>query len=220
MLMGDLRHDFVRTFVDRFPDLRWDKLNALIAGMIATGDRTLAGENIAPEQRQHAVTLDCRYLKQYHEVSFPVPLAAVQNRDTGAILRAFHDEHNRLFGYSLEQEATPVEIVNVRVQSVGMTEKLELLGEPFAGADASAARKGERSAYVFEKEKFETIPVFDGHRLHHGNRIAGPALVEMVTTTAFISASYDAVTDKYGSLLMYCKGREDIVKACLQGAAS
>ena len=70
MLMGDLRHDFVRTFVDRFPDLRWDKLNALIAEMTGKGDRTLAGENIAPERRQHAVTLDCRYLKQYHEVSF------------------------------------------------------------------------------------------------------------------------------------------------------
>src|SRR4029077_2012677 len=39
MLMGDLRHDFVRTFVDRFPDLRWDKLNALIADMIGNGDR-------------------------------------------------------------------------------------------------------------------------------------------------------------------------------------
>jgi N-methylhydantoinase A len=215
MLMGDLRHDFVRTFVDRFPDLRWDKLNALIADMIGTGDRTLAGENIAPERRQHAVTLDCRYLKQYHEVSFPVALAAVESRDAGAILRAFHDEHNRLFGYSLEQEATPVEIVNVRVQSIGMTEKLELLGEPFAGADASGARKGERSAYVFEKESFATIPVFDGHRLHHGNRIAGPALVEMITTTAFISASYDAVTDKFGSLLMYRKGRDDLVRDCL-----
>jgi N-methylhydantoinase A len=219
MLMGDLRHDFVRTFVDRFPDLRWDKLNALIADMIGNGDRTLADENIASDQRQHAVTLDCRYLKQYHEVSFAVPLAAVENRDAGAILRAFHDEHNRLFGYSLEQERTPVEIVNVRVQSIGMTEKLELLGEPFAGADASAARKGERSAYVFEKETFASIPVFDGHRLHHGNRIAGPALVEMVTTTAFISASYDAVTDQYDSLLMYRKGREDLVRNCL-GAAS
>ena len=113
MLMGDLRHDFVRTFVDRFPDLRWDKLNALIADMIGTGDRTLAGENIVAERRQHAVTLDCRYLKQYHEVSFPVPLAAVESRDAGAILRAFHDEHNRLFGYSLEQEATPVEIISM-----------------------------------------------------------------------------------------------------------
>ena len=218
MLMGDLRHDFVRTFVDRLPDLRWQQINALVAEMIADGDRILASENIGSDRRQHAVTLDCRYLKQYHEVSFPVPLAAVESHDARAILRVFHDEHNRLFGYSLEQEGTPVEIVNVRVQSIGITDKPELFGEPFGGADASSARKGERSAYVVEREAFEPIPVFDGHRLHYGNRIAGPALVEMVTTTAFISASYDAVTDKYGSLLMFRKGREDLVAACLSGA--
>ena len=218
MLMGDLRHDFVRTFVDRLPDLRWQQINALVAQMIADGDRILASENIGSDRRQHAVTLDCRYLKQYHEVSFPVPLAAVESHDARAILRVFHDEHNRLFGYSLEQEGTPVEIVNVRVQSIGITDKPELFGEPFGGADASSARKGERSAYVVEREAFEPIPVFDGHRLHYGDRIAGPALVEMVTTTAFISASYDAVTDKYGSLLMFRKGREDLVAACLSGA--
>ena len=219
MLMGDLRHDFVRTFVDRFPDLQWDKLNALIAEMIAGGDRTLASENIVPERRQHAVTLDCRYLKQYHEVSFAVPLSAIEKKNAAALLRLFHDEHNRLFGYSLEQEKTPVEIVNVRVQSIGMTDKLESFGEKFAGADASAARKGERSAYVFETAKFETIPVFDGHRLHFGNRIEGPALVEMVTTTAFVSANYDATTDKYGSLLMYRKGRDDLVRETLRPAS-
>ncbi len=219
MLMGDLRHDFVRTFVDRLPDPRWGKLNALIAEMIGSGDRTLGSENIAPGKRRHAVTLDCRYLKQYHEVSFAVPLAAIEKRDAKAILRLFHDEHNRLFGYALEQEGTPVEIVNVRVQSIGVTDKHEALGQKFAGADAAAARKGGRSAYVFENEKFATIPVFDGHRLQHGNRIAGPALVETVTTTAFISASYDAVIDKFGSLLMYRKGREDLVRNALEPAS-
>jgi N-methylhydantoinase A len=215
MLMGDLRHDFVRTFVDRFPDLDWGKLHALVAGMIVSGDRTLARENVPPQRREQAITFDCRYLKQYHEVSFEVPLAAFVKRDVAAILRLFHDEHNRLFGYSLEQEGSPVEIVNVRVQSIGMTEKLEAVGQEFGGADASAARKGERAAYVFETEKFETIPVFDGHRLQFGNRIEGPALVEMVTTTAFVSANYDAISDKYGSLLMYRKGRDDLVRDCL-----
>jgi hypothetical protein len=42
----------------------------------------------------------------------------------------------------------------------------------------------------------------------------------MVTTTAFISASYDAVTDQFGSLLMYRKEREDLVAACLSGGAA
>ena len=217
MLMGDLRHDFVRTFVDRFPDLNWSKLSALIATMIGDGERTLGSENIAADLRRHEVTLDCRYLKQYHEVSFAVPQSAIDGRNAEAILRAFHDEHTRLFGYSLEQEGTSVEIVNVRVQSVGMTDKLELPREGFAGADASAARKGERSAYVVERDAFAAIPVFDGHRLRFGNCIGGPALVEMITTTTFISDSYDAVSDPYGSLLVFRKGREDLVKSCLSG---
>ena len=78
MLMGDLRHDFVRTFVDRLPDLRWQKLHTLVAEMIGDGDRILAGEKIGSDLRQHALTLDCRYLKQYHEVSCPVPIGAIE----------------------------------------------------------------------------------------------------------------------------------------------
>jgi len=218
MLMGDLRHDFVRTFVDRLPDLTWPQLKQTIAEMIGEGGRILVSENIERDRQQHAVMLDCRYLKQYHEVSFPVPMRAIENHDAAAVLRAFHDEHNRLFGYSLEDEGTAVEIVNVRVQSLGMIDKPEPLGEAFAGADAAHARKGERSAYVVEAQTFAPVPVFDGHALRYGNRIAGPALVEAVTTTTFVSASYDAVVDKYGSLVMFRKGREDLVEACLKGA--
>ena len=218
MLMGDLRHDFVRTFVDRLPGMRWPALQTLIREMTGEGSRVLASENIGFDRQQHAVMLDCRYLKQYHEVSFPVASRAIEERDASAILRAFHDEHHRLFGYSLEDEGAPVEIVNVRVQSLGITDKPQLTGESFAGADPSPARKGERSAYVVEREVFETIPVFDGHRLCYGHRIDGPALVEMITTTTFISASYDAVADRYGSLLLFRKGREDLVETCLRGA--
>jgi N-methylhydantoinase A len=202
MLLGDLRHDFVRTFVDRFPDLRWPALQALVAEMTDEGARILTSENIAAERQQHAVTLDCRYLKQYHEVSF---------------LRAFHDEHHRLFGYSLEEEGTPVEIVNVRVQSLGATDKPMPVGESFAGNDASPALKGKRSAYVFERGAFEAIPVFDGHRLRYGHCVRGPALIEMVTTTVFVSANYDAVADRYGSLAVFRKGREALVADCLRG---
>jgi N-methylhydantoinase A len=217
MLMGDLRHDFVRTFVDRLPEPRWRELQALVGEMMDQGGRVLTAENIAADRQQHAVTLDCRYLKQYHEVSFVVPLAAIEQRNAAPILRAFHDEHHRLFGYSLEEEATPVEIVNVRVQSLGMTDKPEPSPETFAGADASAAKKDKRPAYLVERQAFATVPVFDAHRLHYGNRIDGPALIEAVTTTTFVSGSYDAVADRYGALILFRKGREDLVENCLRG---
>ena len=56
--------------------------------------------------------------------------------------RAFHAEHNRLYGYSLEQENTPIEIINVRVQAIGVTDKPTYREEAWAGADAAPAPQG------------------------------------------------------------------------------
>jgi N-methylhydantoinase A len=216
MLMSELKHDFVRTFVSRLSAVDWDRLSLIIDEMSRDGARQLADEKIAEAKRRFEVKFDCRYIKQYHEVSFPVPRDLIVRRDTALIARAFHAEHNRLYGYSLEQENTPVEIINVRVQAIGLTDKPYYKLESWAGADASAAAKGKRKVYIPETNAFREVPVFDGHRMRHGNRVAGPAMIEQETTAIFISASYDCVVDSYGSFALYQKGREDLVKTCLE----
>jgi N-methylhydantoinase A len=211
MLLSDLKHDFVRTFVSNLDRVDWDRLDALIGEMTAEGERQLDEERIAPARRRQHVKLDCRYVKQYHEVSFDVPRELIAARDRAAIGRAFHAEHNRLYGYSLESEAAPVEMINVRVQAVGVTDRPRYAEEPFAGEDASAARKGERNAYLPEENAFGKVAVYDGHRMHYGNYIVGPAIIEEETTAIFVSASYDCVVDRLGSFALYQKGREDLV---------
>jgi N-methylhydantoinase A len=212
MLLSDLKHDFVRTFVARLDTLDWARLDAVIDAMSAEGARLLEGERIPAARRRYDVRLDCRYVKQYHEVSFAVPRSLVTGRDADAVARAFHAEHNRLYGYSLEAEATPIELINVRVQAVGLVEKPRPRPAPWAGEDPSHALKGRRSVYVPEANAFQTVPVYDGHRLGFGNRIAGPAMIEQVTTAVFVSASYDCAMDAYGSFALYRKGREDLVR--------
>ncbi len=215
MLMSDLKHDFVRTFVARLASLDWSRLEALLAGMRAEGEALLESESIPAAARRHHAKLDCRYQKQYHEVSFVVPDAVLASRDADAVARIFHDEHNRLYGYALAEEATPVEIVNVRLQSVGAGEKPGLAQAAFAGADASHAVKGEREIYIFEEDAFRPVPIFDGHKLRPGNRIAGPAMIEEVTTAIHVSASFDCVVDAAGSFVLYRKGREELVASVL-----
>jgi len=217
MLMGDLRHDFVRTFVANLSSIDWPVLESLLQSMRAEGDALLEEEGIPPARRRHVVHFDCRYQKQYHEVSFGVPDADLDARDTTAIALRFHDEHNRLYGYSLADEDIPVEIINVRSQSLGATEKPDLAGSAPAGVDASRAIKGERQAYIFEDQAFGLIPVFDGHKLSHGNRLQGPAIIEEVTTAILVSKSFDCVVDRLGSFVLYRKGREDLVAATLEG---
>ena len=216
MLMSELKHDFVRTFVSRLNAIDWARLTAIIDDMARDGARQLEQERIQEAKRRYDVKFDCRYIKQYHEVSFLVPRELIARRDTAAIARAFHAEHNRLYGYALEQENTPVEIINVRVQAIGLTEKPHYKEEPWAGEDASGAAKGRRSVYIPETNAFKEVPVYDGHRMRHGNRITGPAMIEQETTAIFVSACYDCVVDAYGSFALYQKGREDLVSHCLQ----
>jgi N-methylhydantoinase A len=211
MLMGDIKHDFVRTFVSRLDRLDWAGLRTIIAEMAKEGDDLLDSEGIAAGRRSVAVKLDCRYLKQYHEVSFEVPMALIEAGDTEGAVRLFHAEHNRLYGYSLAEQGVPVEIINVRVQAAGVTDKPAGRDEPHAGPDGSAALKGERMVYVPEDKAFRKVPVYDGHKLRHGNRVAGPAMIESITTAIFVSASFDGVCDRTGSFALYRKGREDLV---------
>ena len=215
MLMSELKHDFVRTFVARLESVAWDRLSAVIDDMAKEGARQLEEERIPEDRRRFEVKLDCRYIKQYHEVSFAAAREAIAAGDAAAIAAAFHAEHNRLYGYSLEQERAPVEIINVRVQAIGVTDRPAYREKPWVGPDAAAARKGKRSVYIPETGSFREIPVYDGHRTGFGHRIDGPAMIEQETTAIFVSAAFDCVVDAYGSFALFAKGREDLVKTCI-----
>jgi N-methylhydantoinase A len=212
ILLSDLKHDFVRTIVARLDALDWVRLGGVVDGMRVAGDTALDDEGIPAARRRYIVRFDCRYIKQYHEVSFAVADAAFAARDADAIATAFHREHNRLYGYSLEAEKTPVELINVRLQAIGTTVAPRWAEQRREGTNADHACKGERSVYIPETMAFQPVPIYDGHRLRAGNRIIGPAMIESETTATFVSSGYDCLVDRYGSTVLYRKGREDLVK--------
>ncbi|MHC5009642.1 MAG: hydantoinase/oxoprolinase family protein [Planctomycetota bacterium] len=199
MLLSDLQHDRVRTYITPFQALDFARLQSLVAEMSEEGARQLEEEEVPEERCRHEVALDLRYLKQYHEVTLRVPRETIDGADAGAIAEAFHEEHDRLYGYELREEGTDLELINVRVRSIGQVEKPRFPRLAEGGEDPGAALKGSRRAYVPEREAFENTPVYDGHALVSGNVIPGPALVERVDTTIFVSASYEARIDEYGS---------------------
>lgn len=216
MLMADMQHDFVRTFVTDLNDIDWTDLDALTSAMIQDGKHLLEDEQIPDERQEYRVKFDCRYVKQYHEVSFVVPQAALEAHDTSSIADTFHAEHNRLYGYSLKDQAAPIEIINVRVQALGITEKPEFKEEEFTGADPSHAQKSERTAYIPAEKSFATVPVYDGHKMRYGNQVTGPAIIEQVTTAIFVSEAFDCLVDQFGSFALYQKSREDLVANTLE----
>jgi N-methylhydantoinase A len=117
-----------------------------------------------------------------------------------------------MYGYSLEDQETPIELINLRVRALGITDKPVADPEQFAGEDPESARKGDRDVYLPESGETHNVPVYDGHATRHGNRIAGPAIVEQVNTTLFLSPSFDCRCDSHGSFVVYSKGREELLE--------
>jgi len=200
MLLCDLQHDFVRSCVVELDDTATDRVRGLVDEMSAEGERQLQQEGAS--EVAHQVLLDLRYLKQYHEVTVEVPARALERADLGGVASAFHADYNRLYGYDLAEQGAPLELINVRVRSIGRTEKPALPRVETGGEDVSAAVKSHRRAYVPERGEFAEVPVLDGHQLVAGNRFAGPALVERIDTTVFVSDGYDAEVDGHGSILL------------------
>ncbi|MGD9347173.1 MAG: hydantoinase/oxoprolinase family protein [Candidatus Aminicenantes bacterium] len=209
MLMSDLKHDFVRTYSTPLHDMDIDKFQSLFHEMEREATELLRSEHIPGDAIQHIYSLDMRYVKQYHEVKVEIPKETIEKGDVQSIGRSFHPEHNRLFGYSLEEEKTPVELINLRLLSVGTTKKPRFKQEDYDGKNPEKALKKRRKAYLPSEERYEDVPVYDGHRLRFGNKVEGPALIEQVNTTTFVTPEYNVLCDRYGSYTMYVKSKEN-----------
>jgi len=147
-----------------------------------------------------------RYVKQYHDVTVPVPAAVAESGDLESIAQAFHSEHNRLYGYDLKDEGTGIELINVRVRAIGRTDKPALPKIASGNGDPSRAQKGVRRAFVPEDGTFAELPVYAADLLCAGDRFAGPALVERADTTIVVSRSYLASVDEYGNIILSMRG--------------
>jgi len=208
MLRSDLKHDFVRTYPTWLANLDGEKFMQIFQEMQAEGRGMLHSEGIIAEQVEYVYSLDMRYAKQYHEVNVEVREKLIFDLDMDNIAKQFHQMHNTLYGYSLENDGTPIELITIRLTCIGRTEKPKFIEEEFAGEDGSKAYKKHRPVYLPSKKTFDNVPVFDGGKLQFGNRIVGPAIIEQVNTTTFVTDEYCCLVDRYGSFMLILKNRE------------
>ena len=212
MLMSDLKHNFVRTYSILIDRIDVKRFRALFHEMEREATELLKSENIPEDSIRHVFSLDMRYVKQYHEVNVEVTREEMEKGDIESMANRFHPEHNRLFGYSLEEEKTPIELINLRLSSIGKTAKPRFRKEDYDGESPAKALKKKRKVYLPQGKTFAEIPVYDGHKLNYGNTIEGPAIIEQVNTTTFITPEFNVLCDKFGSYTMFLRKKEDEIK--------
>ncbi len=202
MLLSDLRHDYVRSYSTLLTEKALEPMRVLFNKMKEEGEQQLLAEGILQEKIQHFFSSDMRYTGQYHEINVEIGAEELKKGHLADISGRFHQTHDRLYGYSLENENASMELVNLRVSSLGITGKPGLKKRLFEAAKGTGTVKKERNVYLPEKKSFESIEVWDGDRLQHEIVINGPAIVEQINTTIFVPSQYKLSLDSYGNFVM------------------
>lgn len=206
MLRSDLKHSYVRTYHTLASKADHALMLQMYNDLETDGRRVLRAEGV--HSHDH-VRIECgadmRYLGQHNEIAVAVDIVKFEAEGLDYLSDVLHDAHDRLFGYSLKGTPTEVEIVNLRVTAVGITEKPAMARMTPDDADSSRHRKGIRSVYLPRARAFGDVPVYDGEAMAFGNQLSGPAIVEQITTSTFVPPEYNVVVDSVGTFSLYRK---------------
>ena len=180
MLLADLKHDYVQTFVRELADTTGAEIADAFAGLEKSATDTLSEEGARPEQVLLRRFLDMRYRGQ--EYTLPVPIAEDLRgvNDFSAIRSRFDQLHQEHYGHSAPKE--PVMMVNLRLSALGKTDsRLPLVA---AQADGDSGERGRR-AVIFENKAIET-PIYLRSAFKPGDRLEGPAVIEEIGATILV----------------------------------
>jgi N-methylhydantoinase A len=141
--------------------------------------------------------VDMRYQGQAFELIVPTSRPFDEARLKQLIL-AFHDKHRSVYGYAIDGSA--VELVNLRLETIGVTSKPNLRKALLGKPDASEALKTIRSVFFEDSKIYTECPIYDRQRLTPGNVVEGPVIIEQYDATTVIYPRWNGFVGEYGEL--------------------
>jgi N-methylhydantoinase A len=197
MLMSDIRHDYVRTYLSALPKLKFSELKRIFAEMLDEAERMLKVERVADDAMTFQRFLDLRYEGQEFSIKVPVSEEEVANGDLETIRNRFDSIHDRSFGHAAPDE--PLEMVNIRLSARGIRQKLRM---PAVAAGAQPKPRTIRKVCLENAERFEDCPVYARDTLAASAKISGPALIEEYGSTTVLFAGDSATVSGTGEIII------------------
>jgi N-methylhydantoinase A len=137
-----------------------------------------------------------RYRGQSFEIETPLERDWILHGDIDAISNAFHQEHERMFGY--KDAETKVMVINLRlvISSPSPKPTLPVLapgkGNPKADAHVTAYLDGQ----------LREVPFYARKNLLAGHSFEGPAIVAQDDCTTCVPPGMNVAVDPFGNLVI------------------
>jgi len=198
LLIADFRYDYSQTFLKKTQEVNLDSLNRAFVDLEVRAIEQMHGEKIPREDMVILRSIEMRYAGQGYELEISAPGGMLGQKDLKRINDTFHQTHRQLYGYASPQETT--EFVYLRIAALGKIPKPKFSKEKEGDHKQARALKGKRK--VFVQGKFVSLPIYKRALFKPGDRILGPAIIEQMDSTTFLSHGRQATVDPYLNLIV------------------
>ena len=198
LLVADFKNDYARTSVQKPPGYDLAAMEEIYRELESEATRWLDSELVPDDRRELARSADLRYAHQGFEVTVGVTGNVLDPSALDATMQQFHREHDRLFGFSLDQ---PVEFVTLRVTARGHLESARAAPLSRDVDNPAGAIRRQRQVYFDDSEGFVSCDIYHREQLAPGSTIDGPAILENVDSTVVIDPGWRARIDDYGNCI-------------------
>jgi N-methylhydantoinase A len=192
-----VRDEASRTFIRRFPHTDGAEVAGILRELEASATATLDAENVSREEQSTDFQVDIRYHGQGLLLTVDVDFDDLEQNGLATIGAKFDDLHKQLFTFALSADK---EIVNLRAVVQGKATMLKAPSIEQGDSDPSEAAVGTETIFIDDSDQDATI--YDRSKLKAGNRIAGPAIVVEMDSTALIQPGHTGEVDSYGNILI------------------
>jgi N-methylhydantoinase A len=201
LMLSTVKHDHVRSRLEPISSLAEADVNERFEAILADADAGLAEDGFAPEDRRLRCLLELRYAGQGYELAVPVEPFPLRPGDLVGYRAAFDELHRREHGHAAPDQ--PVEVVNYRVEAIGLVPPVTLPDPVAASASVEVALVGRRPVlFPSLGDDPLPVPVYDRTRLAPGHEFSGPAIVEQYDATTVVCPEQDATVDDRGNLVI------------------
>lgn len=199
MLLSDLKRSYVRSCTSQQGKTRLEEIHRHLTDMKDSAIESFSGEGIEISTLEFQYSADLRYVGQFNEVEIKGFDNMEVNEDNwNRLVQTFHQRHDELYGYNTP--AMEVELINLRLNAIGQTDKPQRQHQTPQAKDASHALKQSRRAYF--DTAYIDIAVYDALKLQSGNVISGPAIIEQATNTIILPEGAQLNCDAWGNFLI------------------
>jgi N-methylhydantoinase A len=187
LLVADVALDYSRSILQPLTSQAMEQIIHHLADLDARTHHDLEQEGIPAERRQIRAWLDMRYVGQAYELTIPL---VDTDPSPQAQVDTFHEAHRRAYGHAMPERA--VEVVNLRVQGIGLVDK-PLLEK----ADIVETRRAVSLTLTPNG-----IHHYKREALSPGETLETPALVFQLDSTVYIAPGWRVKVDGYHNLIL------------------